>query len=90
MSKSTRTKSRAQLSRAEIKAYEARRAEEVRRLPLDSAARVDDATTTIALRRTYALTRDEEYSIIRSDLRRLLIILAVLFVVLFVCTLFLR
>jgi hypothetical protein len=89
LSKSTKPRGRAQLTKAEIKAYEARRASESRR-----ALIVPDASATPGVaptaRRSYALTRDEEYVIIRSDLRRLLMILAVLIVVLIGCAIFLR
>lgn len=42
------------------------------------------------VRRVQALSRAEEYAIIRSDLKRLLWILAVLTVVLVILTIFLR
>jgi len=88
VSKPTKTRSRPQFSKAELKAYEARRAEEVRRGPVGVAT--DAAPGSVSSRRTYALSRDEEYAIIRSDLRRLLMILVVLAVVLLIATIVLR
>jgi hypothetical protein len=85
VSKPTKSKTRPRFSRAELKAYEARRAEEVRRVPITSTS-ADGAP----VRRSYLLTRDEEYAIIRSDLRRLLMILAVLLVLLVVAAVILR
>lgn len=94
VSKPTKARQRPQLSKAEIKAYEARRAAESRRALVTtdvSAATAGGSTPAVrSTRRGYAMTRDEEYVIIRSDLRRLLFILAVLAVVLVVCTLLLR
>jgi hypothetical protein len=95
VSKPTKARQRPQLSKAEIKAYEARRAAEGRRALIvpeaaSNAPAAGGATITRGGRRGYTLTRDEEYVIIRSDLRRLLFILAVLAVVLVACTLLLR
>ena len=86
VSRPSKTKSRQQISRAELKAYEARRAAEVRRVPVAGSATVESAPT----RRSYVLSRDEEYAIIRSDMRRLLTILAILVVVLVAATIVLR
>ena len=90
MSKPTKSRQR-QLSRAELKAYEARRTVELNR---GGAATVSDTAparqTTTTTRRVQALSRAEEYAIIRSDLRRLLWILAILTAVLIVLTFFLR
>ncbi len=66
---------RSRLSRAEIKAYEARRAEERRRLALQTndeevAARPDSTG--------YTMTRDDEFSVIKSDLVRLTWIVGIL------------
>lgn len=90
MSKPTKARGRPQFSKAELKAYEARRAEEIRRVPAGSAAADTAAGGTASVRRTYALSRDEEYAIIRGDLRRLLLILAVLALVLLVATVIFR
>jgi hypothetical protein len=85
VSKPTKSKSRPQFSRAELKAYEARRAEEVRRVPIGPAG-----AEGVPVRRSYALTRDEEYAVIRADLRRLLLIVLVLFAILVVAMIVLR
>ena len=88
MSKPTKSRPR-QLTRAQLKAYEARRSIEVDR----AAAATGDvikARVNAPVRRVQALTRGEEYAIIRSDLNRLLWILAVLGVVLVALTIFLR
>jgi len=58
-----------------------------------SAVAANDVVTArpkTTVRRVQALSRAEEYAIIRSDLRRLLWILAVLTVILVVLTIFLR
>lgn len=91
MSRSTRTGTRRQLSRAEIKAYEARRAAEVNRVGAAPVGALEPSDAPSGpSRRTYALSRAEEFSIIRSDLRRLLLILAVLIVLLAVAAVVLR
>jgi hypothetical protein len=90
LSKSTKSRSRTQLSRAAIKAYEARRAEEVNRVePLDATA-TDAPIAVSSGRRGFAISRIDEYATIRADLRRLGLILAFLTVLLVVATLFLR
>lgn len=98
VSKPTKSRTRTQLNRAQLKAYEARRAEEVqRRLDADAAA-ADVAQTGAAAatavpvgrRRVYALSQADEMAIIRSDLKRLMLILAVLLVVLAIATVVLR
>ncbi len=90
MSKTTKSsKTSRQISRAELKAYEARRAEEGRRVDAPQL-QGDAASTSAAPRRVYVLTRDEEYRIIRSDLRRLLIIVGILITVLVLATIFFR
>jgi hypothetical protein len=90
LSKSTKPRSRTQLSRAAIKAYEARRAEEVNRVEADAATISSGPVVTGTSRRGFAISRVEEIAIIRSDLRRLGLILAFLTVLLVVATLFLR
>lgn len=85
-----KSRSRTQLNRAQIKAYEARRAEEIQRHREAEAAdeahvqsvSASVATAPTARRRIYALSQAQEMAIIRSDLKRLLTILAVLLVVL--------
>ncbi len=62
------TRRRTRLSRAEIKAYEARRAEERRRLALHT----DDEEHQARLESTgYSMARDDEFEVIKSDLVRL-------------------
>lgn len=90
LSKPAKSRSRAQLSRAAVKAYEARRAEEVNRVEIETPLAVDGPIATYPTRRGFAITRAEEVSIIRSDLRRLLLILAFLTVLLIVATFILR
>lgn len=71
---------RSRLSRAEIKAYEARRAEERRRLALqtgDDKERVERQEST-----AYSMARDDEYGVIKSDLVRLGWIVGVLTLIL--------
>lgn len=73
------TKRRSRLSRAEIKAYEARRAEERRRLALHT----DDETQESRSDSTaYTMARDDEFDVIKSDLIRLTWIVGVLLVML--------
>lgn len=94
MSKPTRPRTKTQLNRAQLKAYEARRAEEVQRqLESEAAGEMPVRPTATAVaappvsrRRIYALSQAEEMAIIRSDLKRLLMILAVLLVVLAIAT----
>lgn len=85
---SPRPRPRRQLSKAEIKAYEARRLDELRRI--GPAAGANATSLPTSARRSYTLSRDEEFAIIRSDLRRMLIILACLVAIVVVLTLFLR
>jgi hypothetical protein len=81
------------LSRAELKAYEARRAAELRRASMapvtenDTYRATANAPTT-APHRVYS--RADEVRVIQSDLRRLLMILALLAVLLIVATIILR
>jgi len=91
VSKTTKSKTARQVSRAELKAYEARRAEEGHRVAAPQLSGEGTAApSATATRRVYVLTRDEEYKIIRGDLRRLLLIVAILVLVLIVATLILR
>lgn len=90
-SRSKRPRTRRELSRAELKAYEARRAAERRRIPSTPAAEAEPAKTVhVPTEHSFAISRDAEFAIIRSDLQRLLIILAVLAVALVVITIILR
>ena len=91
MSKPTKSRPR-QLTRAQLKAYEARRTLDLNRGSAEAGRDVVTArpASPTSARRVQALSRAEEYAIIRSDLKRLLWILAVLMVVLVVLTIFLR
>lgn len=91
-SRPTRNRQRRQLSRAELKAYEARRAAERRRVSATGAGEADAlaALHPEPAELTYALTRDEEFAVIRSDLMRLLVIVAILLVLLAGFTIVLR
>jgi hypothetical protein len=92
-SRPTRNRQRRQLSRAELKAYEARRAAERRRVSAATAGADAEAAAILHADQaelTYEMTRDEEFAVIRSDLRRLLIIVAVLVAMLVVFTIILR
>lgn len=88
---SGKPRTRKQLSKADLKAYESRRAAERRRI---ATASPNPLTPTepakVSIEHSFALSRDEEYSVIKSDLTRLLMIVAVLFVALAVLTLVLR
>lgn len=94
MSKPTNPRTKSQLNRAQLKAYEARRAEEVQqrveataeRESMAGAATVAVKPSAVGRRRVYALSHEEEMAIIRSDLKRLLTILAILLVVLAIAT----
>lgn len=97
VSKPPKSRSRTRLNRAQLKAYEARRAEEIQRRidaeaaqdAADAASRAAGGATAVPRRRIYALSQPEEMAIIRSDLKRLMTILAVLLVVLAIATVFL-
>jgi negative regulator of replication initiation len=78
------------LTRAQLKAYEARRSVEMDRGSAVAATDVIATRPKSTVRRVQALSRAEEYAIIRSDLKRLLWILAVLAVVLVILTIILR
>ena len=97
MSKPAKSRTRTQLNRAQLKAYEARRAEEVQRsraidpdVDAVSGQPVAAQAAVAPRRRIYALSNEQEMAIIRSDLKRLLAIVAVLLVVLAIATLVLR
>lgn len=91
MSKPTRTTRRAQPNRAALKAYEARRAEEIARVGAAPAGAVDiHAPEAVNVQRGYMIGRALEIATIRSDLRRLLMIVVVEIVVLVALTLILR
>jgi hypothetical protein len=87
-SNSSGSRRRSRLSRAEVKAYEARRAAERRRLSLhDTDAERSDTASPIA--HSYSITRDDEFAVIRADLIRLGWIVGVLLVALAIATVFL-
>lgn len=75
------TSKRRKLSKAEIKAYEARRAAERARVQHAEAAS-EVPIGVMSAEETYIWGRDEEYSVVRDDLIRLGIIVAILFVIL--------
>ncbi|MEZ4520952.1 MAG: hypothetical protein R3A46_04800 [Thermomicrobiales bacterium] len=85
---SNRTDSRrkSRLSRAEIKAYESRRAEERRRLALHQEKEVESNKSDST---AYVMTRDDEFGVIKSDLLRLGWIVGILVVLLIAATLML-
>lgn len=94
MAKKTARKqrNRSQLSRAEIQAYEARRADERKRVGASQDA--EAAAVAVAARHqsehSFQINRDDEFRIIRSDLNRLLVIMAIIAVLLVVATFALR
>ena len=87
--RSTRGRDRSKLSRAELKAYEARRAAERRRIA--SATATENVATPVSAttEHSYTLSRDEEFSVIRSDLKRMGMVVAVLAVLLLAATIIL-
>jgi hypothetical protein len=89
VSKPPKTRSRDQLSRAEIKAYEARRAAARQPVAIPATA-VPSAKKAQPPRRTNTLSRAEEFNIIKADMKRLVVILMVLLVVLIMATIILR
>jgi hypothetical protein len=80
------TQQRRKLSRAELKAYESRRAAERRRLAVQTAAAQDDDSP---IEHSYSITRDDEYGVIKGDLIRLGWIVGILLVILAIATVFL-
>ncbi len=78
---------RRKLSRAELKAYESRRAAERRRLAIQTATSQGEDGAPIE--HSYSITRDDEYGVIKSDLVRLGWIVGILFVLLAIATVFL-
>lgn len=86
---SRRPRTRKELSRAELKAYEARRADERRRIGTANAAQ-QTAAVVAPVEHSYQMSRDEEFTVIKSDLIRLGIILAVIAVLLLILTFVLR
>jgi hypothetical protein len=90
-SRTRKPKTRKELSKAELKAYEARRADERKRIGVDANNPLQPVEPAkIHLENSFAMTRDEEFSVIKSDLSRLLIILAVITMILIVMAFILR
>ncbi len=86
-----RPKARKQLSKADLKAYEARRAAERRRISTASPNPLGPTEPAhIPVEHPFTMSRDDEYTVIKADLIRLLMILAALVVVLVVLTFVLR
>lgn len=94
MAKKTARKqrNRSQLTRAELQAYEARRADERKRVGATHEG--DAAAVAVAPRQqfehSFEMNRDDEFTVIRSDLIRLLIVMAIITVLLVVATVVLR
>ena len=82
-SRSTR---KGRLSKAELKAYETRRAEERRRLALQTSREEEQPRSETI---TYSVTRDDEFGVIQSDLVRLGWIVGILAVLLAAATILL-
>lgn len=88
---SRRPKTRKELSRAELKAYEARRADERKRIGTGSISNLEAGKpVSIPVEHSFAMNRDEEFTVIKADLYRLLIILAAISVIMIVLTFLLR
>lgn len=79
-------KRRTRLSKAEIKAYESRRAAERQRLALNQE---EPSKPVRSESNAYAMTRDDEFGVIKSDLVRLGWIVGILTILLAVATLIL-
>jgi hypothetical protein len=90
VSKSTRTRNRSQISRAQIKAYEARRAEEMQRAVAARPAADTSESQVSSVRRSRVQSRTEEFQTIKADLRRLAIILVIMTALLIAATIVLR
>ncbi len=80
------TESRRKRSKAEIKAYEARRAAERARVAHRTADNDAGEVVVTTADHTYVMSRDDEYAVVREDLIRLGIIVAVLLAVLIAMT----
>jgi hypothetical protein len=82
VSKPTKTRNRSQISRAQLKAYEARRAEEAQRSAAATAVAQSQEQQSASIRRSRAMSRAEEFQTIKDDLRRLSVILVIMTVLL--------
>ena len=90
-SKPSRQKTRKQLSKADLKAYESRRAAERHRIATPSPTpSVPTEPASLSIEHSFKMSRDQEYAVIKSDLNRLLIIMAILIVALIALTFVLR
>lgn len=82
------------LTRAELKAYRSRREAERRRIAVEAAETVDterpERRPASGSGTSYTMTRDDEFIVIRQDLMRLMVIVAVLLVLLVIATIVLR
>jgi hypothetical protein len=88
---SRKPKTRKELSKADLKAYEARRADERKRIGSAHAQAEPAPTPVVAqVEHTYAISRNDEFAVIRADLMRLLVILGVIAVIMVVLTIVLR
>jgi hypothetical protein len=88
---SRKPKTRKELSKADLKAYEARRADERKRIGTANTVAEPSATPVIArVEHTYAISRDDEFAVIKADLMRLLVILGVIAAIMVVLTVVLR
>jgi hypothetical protein len=88
---SRKPKTRKELSRAELKAYEARRADERKRIGTATAGNVESGKpVSVQAEHSFAMNRDEEFTVIKADLYRLLIILAAISVIMIALTFVLR
>lgn len=95
MSESSAGRPQRKLTRAELKAYRARRAAERQRIAAaQSNEQVQDFEAPKRDRTfsdtSYTMTRDDEFMVIRQDLVRLMIIVALLMALLAVATIILR
>lgn len=90
--RASKRRTRRELSKADLKAYESRRAAERKRVRDETTdAQVQAAARpAVSTQQSFELTRDEEFRVIRSDLIRLLYIMAILTVALGVLTVILR
>ena len=88
---SRKPKTRKELSKADLKAYEARRADERKRIGTANTVAEPTVTPVIAhVEHTYAISRDDEFAVIKADLMRLLVILGLIAVIMAVLTVVLR
>lgn len=88
---SRKPKTRKELSRADLKAYEARRADEQKRIGSTTTHAEPSPAPVIAhVEHTYAISRDDEFAVIKADLMRLMVILGIIAVIMAILTIVLR